>query len=201
MPAFIEVFFTFKLTRHASFYINNLIVPTIAITYLGTLQFYIPIRGASVDRMGLPAALLLSVVAITFLVNENTPVSREITRIQALTQLNLVWLISSMIVTTFVLFLSTVRATVPSVFLRTFIDLIHEDKDNHASVVLDFLSVSLVTKGVKAMYLIAKGVIPATTLVTMTELGEVIDLVARLVYPCSYTWMITSTFSEMSVTL
>eukprot|EP01048_Picozoa_sp_COSAG05_P004247 COSAG05_NODE_222_length_13641_cov_73.452001_5_plen_577_part_00 len=191
-----EVFFTFKLTRHAAFYLSNLVTPTIGITYLGTLQFYIPVRGgASVDRMGLPAALLLSLVAVTFLVSEDAPVSSETTRIQRLTLLNLVWLISSMVATTFVLFLSTLKATVPSPILRTFLDLVHEDKDNHASVILDFFSVSLLTKGSKAVYMVVNKVLPVKDTVSMAEIGEVVDLLARIVYPCSYTWIIAATFN------
>jgi len=48
---------------------------------MGTLQFYIPTRDAAVDRMGLPAALLLTLIAITFLVSENAPRSAESTNL------------------------------------------------------------------------------------------------------------------------
>ena len=48
------------------------------VTYLATLQYYIPSRDAAVDRMGLPASLLLTLVAITFVVTEDFPKSAGI---------------------------------------------------------------------------------------------------------------------------
>ena len=72
---------------------------TVVCRFLATLQFYIPTHDAAVDRMGLPAALLLTLIAITFLVSEDSPRSSEPTDLSKFNFGNLVWLTSSMLET------------------------------------------------------------------------------------------------------
>jgi hypothetical protein len=149
-----ELFASVSLQRHHDFYIYNLIFPTICVTYLATLQFYIPTSGAAVDRMGLPAALLLTLIAITFLVSENAPRTSEQTSLSKFNFGNLVWLTGSMLETSFVLFLSSLKTKVKVPTVRVLMDLLNEEGRGLHSVPADLLSISIFSKGAKAIYMV-----------------------------------------------
>jgi hypothetical protein len=149
-----ELFASVSLQRHPDFYIYNLIFPTICVTYLATLQFYIPTSGAAVDRMGLPAALLLTLIAITFLVSENAPRTSEQTSLSKFNFGNLVWLTGSMLETSFVLFLSSLKTKVKVPTVRVLMDLLNEEGRGLHSVPADLLSISIFSKGAKAIYMV-----------------------------------------------
>ena len=245
-----ELLASVSLQRHADFYIYNLIFPTIAVTYLGTLQFFIPTSGAAVDRMGLPAALLLTLIAITFLVSEDMPKTAKETSLTTFNFGNLLWLTVSMLESSFVLFLATLTQTkTSSPFLRALMDLLEEEERGLHSVVLDVLSISLFTKGAQALFFqrnsegreaaeegqeeqqgqagqATAGSEPITTdgeesnmethakdikglltrlvekekpqgaQVTMEECGLFLDMMCRVLYPCSYTIFIATVFVQ-----
>jgi hypothetical protein len=191
-----ELFASVSLQRHPDFYIYNLIIPTICVTFLGTLQFYIPTSGASVDRMGLPAALLLTLIAITFLVSEDAPKTSEQTSLSNFNFGNLVWLTGSMLETSFVLFLSSLKSKIKVPVVRTLTDLLDADGRGIRSVPADLLSISIFTKGFKAFYMVYVEKLEARDdgKVTLEELGAVLDMILRVVYPVSYTIFVATIF-------
>jgi hypothetical protein len=183
--------------RHPDFYITNLIFPTIAVTYLGTIQFLIPPDGASVDRMGLPASLLLTLIAIIFLVSEDAPKTAEPTNLSRFNFGNLLWLGASMLETSFVLFVSKQKAYVHAPAMRTMMDMLNNEERGVHSVFLDIFSLSLWSKGFKSLYLVyARGVKPEDERVTMLEMGNVLDMFCRVIYPAAYTVFIATVFTS-----
>eukprot|EP01052_Picozoa_sp_SAG31_P050067 SAG31_NODE_11262_length_1048_cov_1.878820_2_plen_168_part_00 len=165
-------------------------------TYLGTLQFYIPTSGAAVDRMGLPAALLLTLIAITFLVSEDAPKTSEHTSLSIFNFGNLIWLTGSMLETSFVLFLSNMNTKIRIPIVRMLVDLLGEDGRGLHSVPADLLSISIFTKGAKAIYMVHfQNIKPKDDgKATLEELGMVLDMVMRVAYPCSYTIFVATLF-------
>ena len=143
--------------------------------------------------MGLPASLLLTLVAITYFVSEDAPRSSKVTKLSYLLLGNMVWLSASMLETCFVLFLATQKATMHAPSTKKLIDLLKEEERGPSSVLMDLFSVSLFTKGLKAL---STTTTPDDPRVTMAEIGMILDLLARVIYPVSYTIFFFAVFTS-----
>ena len=101
-----------------------------------------------------------------------------------------------MLQTSFVLFLATMKAHLNAPVARTLLNLLDEDKRGAHSVIFDLLSVSLWTKGAKAVHMVhVQGVAPKDDAVEMHEVGMLLDLFCRVIYPCGYTIFFATLFS------
>ena len=89
----------------------------------------------------------------------------------------------SMLVTSFVLFLASSKAIMRSRYLRVLTDLLREEKRGVTSIVVDLVSLSLWTKGAKAVLITQKSAKDADDRVTMGDLGDIVDLFCRVLYP------------------
>ncbi len=160
-------------------------MPTVLVTYLATLQFYVP-GDASTDRLGLPAALLLTLLAITFLVTDDFPRSAHLTTIGKFNIGNLVWMTLSMIESSFVLYMSDSTNKLRIPVLKTLLELQVEEQRGVRSGVGKLYVNKLFTEGVMAIYIVyCKKIVPVDPTVTMGELGLVLDMFVRVVYPVS----------------
>eukprot|EP01043_Picozoa_sp_COSAG02_P039985 COSAG02_NODE_3199_length_7185_cov_9.666949_5_plen_204_part_00 len=190
-----EIYASLSLRRYPDFYIMNLILPTICVTYLGTLQFMIPPEGAAVDRMGVPSALLLTLIAITFLVSEDAPKSAEPTNLSRFNSGNIVFLTISMLETSLSLYLAKTPEKVHAPVLRTTLNLLQDEKRGLHSVCLDIIAFSLVSKGWKAFRNVhLKHIVPDDALVSTCEIGILMDVLCRILYPTAYSVFIASVF-------
>ncbi|TKS83434.1 Neuronal acetylcholine receptor subunit alpha-9 [Collichthys lucidus] len=71
-----DITFTLKLKRHASFYIFNLLIPCMMISFLAPLGFYLP--ADSGEKVSLGVTVLLALTVFQLLVAESMPPSESV---------------------------------------------------------------------------------------------------------------------------
>ena len=93
-------------------------------------------------------------------------------------------------------FLSSLKSKIKAPVVRTLTDLLDEDGRGIHSVPADLLSISIFTKGFKAFYMVFVEKLKAKDdgKVTLEELGAVLDMILRVVYPVSYTMFVATIF-------